>query len=557
MKLRVKAPKEYYLKVVADLVRLFFPRVEIIGLVDQRLNDLFTSTAGEEEIHQGEGLLCFAEVIKTDRVKKETDEERENAVLDPASRTLVVSLQLAGKRAAARVLIPKLIPGDESVNVRRRLIRRATLQVLEEITGQSAGPWGILTGIRPTKIVHRRLDQDWGAEQVADELCRDYWLEPTKAKLLVQVAQRQRPFLLSRAAASRLVSVYIGIPFCPTRCLYCSFPSYPLPRNGQIVGAFLQALLQEIQRVGVELQHQGIGVQSIYVGGGTPTSLTADQLRQLLFALRENLPFSRIKQLQATKTNLGDIYRKNEVTATVEPPLAKIGEFTVEAGRPDTLDRSRLAAMQEAGVNRLSINPQTMQDKTLRLIGRPHSAADTEHAFELARQFGFSFINMDVILGLPGETSGDVAVTLEKIGQLGPENLSVHTLAIKRASRLNEQREQWVLPGVAEVEAMVQISQAAAVSQGMEPYYLYRQKHILGNLENVGYCRPGWESVYNIQVMEERQTIIGLGGGAGSKWLNPADWTLTNTYNSKDPLDYIQRIDEIIRKKIDRIQGLS
>lgn len=557
MKLRVKAPKEYYLKVVADLVRLFFPRVEIIGLVDQRLNDLFTSTVEEEEIQKGEGLLCFAEVIKTDKVKIETDEERENAVLDSASRTLVVSLQMPGKRAVARVPIPKLIPGDESVNVRRRLIRRATLQVLEEITGQSAGPWGILTGIRPTKIVHRRLDQGWEAEQVADELCRDYRLEPTKAKLLVQVAQRQRPFLLSRAAASRLVSVYIGIPFCPTRCLYCSFPGYPLPRNGQIVGAFLQALLQEIQCVGAELQHQGIGVQSIYVGGGTPTSLTADQLRQLLFALRENLPFSRIKQQQTTKTNLGDICRKNEVTPTGEPPLTKIGEFTVEAGRPDTLDQARLAAMQEAGVNRLSINPQTMQDKTLRLIGRPHSAADTEHAFELARRFGFSFINMDVILGLPGETSGDVAVTLEKIGQLGPENLSVHTLAIKRASRLNEQREQWVLPGVEEVEAMVQISQAAAVSQGMEPYYLYRQKHILGNLENVGYCRPGWESVYNIQVMEERQTIIGLGGGAGSKWLNPADWTLTNTYNSKDPLDYIQRIDEIIRKKIDRIQGLS
>ena len=522
MKIWVQAADEYYAKVVADLVRLFFPQFEIVSPVPGNLSDFKDSLPEQNSVllQNLAAILSFME----QNVNSETGES-----------LIAVSIQADGRKALAQARLEKPVEGQEQVNLKRRLMRRLTLQVLQEITGTEAGPWGILTGIRPSKVVHRRLDQGWKPEQIEGELIQEYALDRIKAQLLVEVAQRQRPFLRSGADIPHLVSIYVGIPFCPSRCLYCSFPSYTWPRKGNLVELFLSALIREIQTVGTELRRADIGVQSIYVGGGTPTSLLPEQLSRLLAALRGNLPIYSWEQWDQSR----------------------YGEFTVEAGRPDTLDAERLEVMKESGVNRLSINPQTMQDRTLNLIGRKHSAAETIRAYQLARQIGFNCLNMDVILGLPGETAEDVAFTLKTLSKLQPDNLSVHTLAIKRASRLKEEREQWILPGTKEVETMSCISQAAAASMGMQPYYLYRQKNILGNLENVGYARPGWENIYNIQVMEERQTIIGLGGGAGSKWVNRQDFTLTNTYNPKDPQNYVDRIEEILGKKIDRIRSLG
>ena len=523
MKLLVQAPEHYYGQVVADLIRLFFPEAKMVLALTDTVTSKFIPNRRPGEV---EAVLTFRELnaIPTDR-NLATAEFRNGGMLP----CLEASFQVEDKEAVLRAPIPSG-PAEERVNLHRRLIRQMTLRVLEEITGRPAGPWGILTGPRPTKLVQRRLDQGWEPEAVLRELIQEYKLAPAKACLLLEVVQRQRPLLLSSSDARRWVSIYLGIPFCPTRCLYCSFPGYAIPRTGTRVESFLAALIGEIKAVGEAIQQQDLRVQTVYIGGGTPTALTSDQLNRLLTTLREHLPFI--------------------------PASGKSGEFTVEAGRPDTLDLERLEVLKAAGVNRLSINPQTMQDRTLDLIGRKHSAADTLKSFYRAREVGFTDINMDVILGLPGETRIDVAATLDSLAQLKPENLSVHILAVKRASRLKEERQQWSLPAPEEVERMLQISREVTAAMGMLPYYLYRQKNILGNLENVGYSQPGRECLYNIQVMEERQTIIGLGGGAGSKWVNPQDWTLVNTYNPKDPQNYVDRIAEVIEKKINRIRGL-
>jgi oxygen-independent coproporphyrinogen-3 oxidase len=524
LKIWVQASDAFYEKAVADLVRIFFPRSEIARITNEvsvnEVSVLEDSMAEEKIFDEEEVVLSFLENLEI----QETQEW-----------SVAVNLRVNGREFLVKARIKDADTSEDVVNLRRRIIRRITLQVLEEATGNSAGPWGILTGIRPTKVVHRRFDQGWSPEQIKEELVQEYALDQTKAQLLVEVAQRQRSFLRIGSDSRRWVSVYVGIPFCPSRCLYCSFPSYTLPRKGNLVESFLKALLQEIQRVGAELKRRDFRVQSIYVGGGTPTSLCPEQLRTLLSALKYNLPGYSSDQW----------------------PQLGFGEFTVEAGRPDTMDMERLQVMKDSGVNRLSINPQTMQDRTLTMIGRRHTAQEIIEVYKMARAMGFSCINMDIILGLPGETSKDVLRTLEVLAQLQPENISVHTLAVKRASRLNEEREKWQLPEDQEAEEMLRISQEVTASLGMHPYYLYRQKNILGNLENVGYSLPGWESTYNIQVMEERQTIIGLGAGAGSKWCNPQDWTLRNTYNPKDPQNYFERIEEILGKKIDRIRGLG
>jgi oxygen-independent coproporphyrinogen-3 oxidase len=523
---------------VADLIRLFFPQFK---LMPEKLGAGDSTKAVDLAESQNPGPKPASSVSRmTDETEEPATPKALLEIMEASGEgnakpgQVSVRLQLNERQALAQAKLAKPGPGEDPVNLKRRLIRKLTLQVLEEVTGLKAGPWGILTGIRPSKVVHRRFDQGWKPAQIITELTEEYRLDSGKAELLVEVAKRQRPFLRTGMESPHLVSIYAGIPFCPSRCLYCSFPSYALTQKGNLAEPFLNALLQEIETVGIELRRAGIQVQSIYLGGGTPTALNSEQLRRLLAKLTGELP----------------IYLRESW------PQSRAGEFTVEAGRPDTLDHARLAVLREAGVNRLSINPQTMHDRTLRLIGRKHTAAETLTAFAAARDFGFNCLNMDIILGLPQETASEVAKTLEIIAQLQPDNLSVHTLAIKRASQLKEEREQWLLPEPAEVEAMYRLSQAAAAGMGLKAYYLYRQKNILGNLENVGYARPGWENVYNIQVMEERQTIIGLGGGAGSKWLNRHDLTLTNTYNPKDPQNYLERIEEIQTKKIDRIRGL-
>lgn len=416
---------------------------------------------------------------------------------------------------------------EESLIELKRLARLAVFRALEAATGKNPSPWGIMTGIRPTKVVHRLMDEGWSQEQVKAYLMAGYALREDKAELITTVARTQRSWLLSREQAKKLVSVYIGIPFCPSRCLYCSFPSYPLKKHRAMVEPFLKALLEEIKVVGEALQSRGIAVQTLYLGGGTPTSLQPDQVHLLL----------------------------ETINRCLKGPCTR--EVTVEGGRPDTLSREMLSLLAEQGVSRLSINPQSMNQKTLETIGRQHTVEDIYQAVETARQLKFPTINMDLIIGLPGETAADVTQTMDRIAKLHPQNLTVHALALKRASDLKQRLDQFPLTSASETTAMWQETHRGARSLGLEPYYLYRQKQMVGNLENIGYALADHLCIYNIQMIEERQTIIGLGVGASSKWVDSDTWRLVNDYNAKEPRQYTERLREYLERKVQHIQQMG
>jgi oxygen-independent coproporphyrinogen-3 oxidase len=406
----------------------------------------------------------------------------------------------------------------------KRVIKLSVYRLFTEKLGYKASPWGILIGIRPTKIVHRYWDQGFTQDEIALALKENYQLSQEKIVKLLEITQLQRKYLLSPNQAKKTVSIYISIPFCPTRCSYCSFPAFSARDGSQEITKYLEVLIQEIKGVGQALKRKHINIQTIYVGGGTPTTLNIEQLNLLLASIKENL-------LQE-----------------------KSIEFTFEAGRPDTIDEEKLLLLKRYDVNRISINPQSMCQETLKRIGRMHTPEDIIEKFMLARKIGFD-INMDLIIGLPGEVLEDVKYSLEEIGKLEPENLTIHALAIKRTAKLRENKAVSVLDN--QVSAMFTYAQEWCELNNYKPYYLYRQKQILGNQENVGYYRGEKPCIYNIQMMEERQTIWGLGVGAGSKIVNPEDWTLVNTYNPKDLILYSQRIEEIIKTKVDKIITLG
>lgn len=418
------------------------------------------------------------------------------------------------------------IVAEETPNELKRLARLAVYRLLASYSRRSPSPWGIMTGIRPTKVVHRLLDLGWDKGAVKNYLQANYALREDKAKLITSVVEVQRPLLLSKEQTKKLLGIYIGIPFCPSRCLYCSFPSYSIKRHQDMVDPFLKALLEEIKVIGKAIKSQGLLVQSIYLGGGTPTSLSYDQLQLLLQAIQQ--------------------YLKTPSTL----------EITVEGGRPDTLNDDVFALLADSGVTRLSINPQSMNQKTLDIIGRAHTVEDIYRACEAARKYPFSTLNMDLIIGLPGETIEDVAQTMGSVLQLQPENITVHALALKRASNLKQRLAEFPLLETKTAVAMWQETAQGAATLGQRPYYMYRQKQMVGNLENIGYALPGHECIYNIQMIEERQTIIGLGVGAGSKWVDPATLTLVNEYNAKDPKQYVARLDEYIGRKLKHLKEL-
>ncbi len=411
-------------------------------------------------------------------------------------------------------------------NEARRLARLAVYHLLEKLTGKRPSPWGIMTGIRPTKVVHRLFDQGLTASEVKTRLTSEFALTGDKADLVTGIALHQRPYLPLKPGRERQIGVYVGIPFCPSRCLYCSFPSYPRDKYKRWIDPFVEALLHEIEAAGNAVKDNSLAVRCIYLGGGTPTCLGPDRLAAVLETLNRNLRG------------------------------AETSEFTVEGGRPETLTPEILGICREAGVDRLSINPQTMHEKTLRAIGRNHSVDDVFRAMESARKTGFKTINMDIIAGLPGETTADLRDTLRQIASLRPENLSVHTLAIKKASRLRWEVEKHPMPTAGETAGMVEESRNYAARMGMIPYYMYRQKNTLGQQENTGYTLPGHDCLYNIMIMEERHSIVGLGAGAGSKYLLP-DGLLVNRYNPRDPWLYIERLPEIIHKKQTGLAALN
>ncbi len=397
----------------------------------------------------------------------------------------------------------------------RYALKSAVYHMLKEHNGIYTPPWGMMTGIRPAKRANIYMDEGLTPDESAEKLTKVYEIIPSKAELAVEVALAERDIL--KKADKDGISLYIGIPFCPTRCLYCSFTSYPLDRYINKVDGYIDALIKELRFLGERAE--GKKLDSIYIGGGTPTSLSVHQMERLMGAV-------------------SDIF-----------DMSNLLEYTVEAGRPDTITKDKLRVIKENGADRISINPQTMNEKTLKLIGRAHSVDDIKRVYYEAREEGHKNINMDLILGLPEEGEEDVTKTMENIAALGPENLTVHTLAVKRASRLRENLGDYDLAKAMQMERMIDISSRAAREMGLHPYYMYRQKNMLGSFENVGYAKKGFESFYNVVIMEETQTIYAAGAGASTKLCDAESGRIDRIFNVKNVDEYIGRIDEMIDRK--------
>lgn len=454
----------------------------------------------------------------------------------------VIRLRYGGREVRYEIPLKNGLPVRHDLKGRRefkREVRRGIYSLLSEHTGKKL-PWGMLTGIRPAKIVHELLDEGLDKSGIGDRLRGYYRISPSKAELVYEAAMAERAVLDATPADS--VSLYIGIPFCATRCLYCSFASNTAGRAPGLLDRYVEALKREIVLTARLLDEKELKLQNIYIGGGTPTVLETADLKDLLdfvegqFRINSGGQFSNSRGQFSTGRE-GRFF-KNELR-----------EYTLEAGRPDSLDREKLQAIRESAVNRISINPQAMNDATLKLIGRNHTAEDIVRVFGLARDCGFDNINMDVIMGLPGEDGGLFENTLRQIRALGPESLTVHALAVKRASGLSAEPGRFRPVPDEEADAMMETALRYAREMGLHPYYLYRQKNISGNLENTGFCKPGCESLYNIQIMEERQSIIAVGAGAVTKVVYPEENRIERAFNVKNVEEYIRRTDEMFERK--------
>ena len=462
----------------------------------------------------------------------------------------------------------------------KRLAMLCLYHLLQDTTGAYT-PWGALTGVRPTKMV-----REWMADGQTDKQCMDalqdiFKVQPSRAKLAIDVAHNENRLAakiinpsvtLSANAHSATsppvipcltrdpitlasnVAIYISIPFCPSRCIYCSFNTAHKPWDARQQTQYVQALISECQEISQEIQHTGARVSSIYIGGGTPSALTDGLLENLLEALDVNniippppsVPRSSpsvIPCLTRDPTTLVEDngiagQARNDENIQVRP---KTIEFTLEAGRPDTITRQNLRIMRNHGVNRISINPQTFNDQTLKAIGRNHTSRDIFNAFALAREEGFTTINADIIAGLPGETEADMYHTMETLANLAPENITIHTLAVKRASKLNQNRTQqtYTPPSTDTIKSQLKIAHDACKNLGHLPYYLYRQKNMAALFENTGYSLPGHECLYNIGMMSEVQTVYGIGAGAVTKYVQGTK--ITRKFNVKNPEIYIER----------------
>ncbi len=403
----------------------------------------------------------------------------------------------------------------------KRAMKIALFRVLRQLEPDVLLPWGSLTGIRPTKLL-RELVEDLGEREALRMFSEGFDVTPQKAVLASKIVEVQRPILESVGPDD--VSLYIGVPYCRTRCLYCSFPSVVSGDKG-VPDAYFDALLNEISLSAAIVRDAGFHVRSTYVGGGTPTVLSADQLTRL-------------------SEHAGNCYGGFGM------------ELTVEAGRPDSLNKEKLQALHAAGVGRISLNPQTMQPETLKRIGREHTPEELVEVYRLAREIGFCSINMDVIAGLPGEGVAEFEDTLKQIKALNPDNLTVHTLAVKRSSRLKEQIEAYPLPEPMEAERMVELGLEYADSMGMQPYYMYRQKYMRGNLENVGYAVPGRECIYNVDMMEEAVSIMAHGAGSMTKRVFLGrDLRVERLPAPKDIATYLNKLPAFIENKRELFRG--
>ena len=426
--------------------------------------------------------------------------------------TATAKITLDGRTAAAS---RRLKASEETVRLRRRALQQsvylAALQLLPE-----APAWGALAGVRPTKLTTRHL-LEGGTPKSAEKMLADtYFVTPQRRRLAVDCSQSTVEAI--RKAETGDLSVYIGIPFCPTRCAYCSFVSRSVGKKTELLEPYLEALLREIEVTGALLRDSGYHIRSLYMGGGTPTTLSSPQMARLLDAIRTHFDLSHCL------------------------------EFTVEGGRPDTLDLNKLQTVFTHGADRMSINPQSMVDSVLRASGRPHRAQDVLRAYDEAVEAGFRDINMDLIAGLPTDTFDGFRESLDLVAAKRPSNITVHTLALKKGADLFERRE--ALPTPQEVTRMVAYAEETLRSLGYKPYYLYRQKYMSGSFENVGWSRDGRDCLYNIYMMEEVHTILSLGGGGMTK-VNLPDGKLTRFHNPKFPEQYIDQFDSVLQQKQD------
>ena len=417
--------------------------------------------------------------------------------------------------ARTRILSSELDKAPEWVyHVVQHALKQAFYRAGTALLGVEP-PWGALTGVRPVKLPTKAMKEGMTAAQAKAQLMREFHVSPVRAQLAMDCAQAS--LAVDRSLGDREISLYIGIPFCPTRCAYCSFVSADVGKALKLLTPYLEALCDEVRETGRVLKESGLTVRSFYMGGGTPTTLSAEQMDLLLTCCEEHLP------------------------------LEGCTEYTVEAGRPDTITREKLVVLARHHIERISINPQTLEDHVLRAIGRRHSAGDIQQANELAREIGFDCINMDLIAGLPRDTYEGFCRSLDGVLAMEPENVTVHTLALKKGSTLMERGD--IIPDGAQVARMLEYSINTLLAAGYRPYYLYRQKFMSGSLENVGWAKPGTDSFYNIVMMEELQTVISVGGGGVTKLVDRENNRIVRLPNPKYPHDYLTSREKIMAQK--------
>ena len=400
---------------------------------------------------------------------------------------------------------------------RKDIVKIALYKLLVKLTGKTL-PWGNLTGIRPAKLAMGLIESGMKNTEAAQEMRERYMVSPQKTALAITIANRERE-ILKDIDYENGYSLYVGIPFCPSICLYCSFSSYPLKQWKNRVNQYLEALCKEIKEVAAIMKAKGRKLDTVYIGGGTPTTLEPEQLKVLLDALMENFC------------------------------CENLAEFTIEAGRPDSITREKLMMIRNYPITRISVNPQTMNQETLDIIGRRHTVEETKQAFMLARECCFDNINMDLIVGLPGEDKIMVENTLNEVKALAPDSITVHSLAVKRAARLNIFKDKYQEMTFENNQEIMDMTMKTAYEMEMGPYYLYRQKNMKGNFENVGYAKVDKAGIYNILIMEEKQPIIALGAGGSSKLVFDQGKRIERVENVKDVTNYIDRIDEMIERK--------
>lgn len=488
-------------------------KISILGLDDERFNRMlqlignlfFEETEIVKVKDEASALMINFSLVENDFINV-------SAVLkDKEGHTYTESYE--------REFLPSQSEKEKFKQI-KNAVAHVYLVLLQNWTGITQ-KWGILTGVRPTKLLHRKVQEGVPQEMAHQQLKDDYLITDEKINLMQHIVDRQLAIVPDLYDLQKEVSIYIGIPFCPTKCAYCTFPAYAINGRQGSVDSFLGGLHYEIRKMGEWLKAKGVRITSVYYGGGTPTSITAEEMDMLY----------------------------EEMYASF-PDVENIREITVEAGRPDTITPEKLEVLKKWKIDRISINPQSYTQETLKAIGRHHTVKETIDKYHLAREMGMNNINMDLIIGLPGEGMAEFTHSLAETEKLMPESLTVHTLSFKRASEMTKNKDKYKVADRNEVERMMNLATEWTDSHGYVPYYLYRQKNILGNLENVGYAFPNQESIYNIMIMEEQQTIIGLGCGAASKFIDPKTGKITQFANPKDPKTYNESYQAYTEEKI-------